>query len=450
MIKPSITKDATSGVYGFVDSIDEKGISGWILDLDGGVNVVEVYINNVKVGEKEANLYREDIDKITGKVTNCGFFIAWKEVKINTDILSSAGFKLEILHSRTKDIIAGQYVMNSAGSIGGKGKLKQDVKICKSETSEDFISIMKNCDSENYRETEVFSMNMTLYKLNALKGGIGLVCFVHYDRDDILDDCVKNYISSLRSFGYDIVFVTTSNIDMAKNYDFIKENCAMCIIRENIGYDFYSYAIFYTMLRIYLNLYNTFIFANDSVYLISEELLHIFLQKLNRKLFEQNMDCIGALSSCERAYHIQSWFVAFKISEDILRFMDDFVRNISVQNNKENIINCYEVGISQKLIQNGFKIGAVYEYNDLVVALEDNHPYCEHVRKHYANPSHFFWDKLINSDFPFIKRELLVKNPSKIVNIGLWKNLCVNKGNRNFIKAIENNIRRLLNGNSVC
>lgn len=162
------------------------------------------------------------------------------------------------------------------------------------------------------------------------------------------------------------------------------------------------------------------------------------------------MDCVGALSSCERAYHIQSWFLTFRMSENILRFMDDFVRNISVQNNKENIINCYEVGISQKLIQNGFKIGAVYEYNDLAVTLEDNHPYYEHARKHYANPSHFFWDKLINLGFPFIKRELLVKNPSKIVNIRLWKDLCMSKGNSDFIKAIEDNIRRLSNGNSVC
>lgn len=62
----------------------------------------------------------------------------------------------------------------------------------------------------------------------------------------------------------------------------------------------------------------------------------------------------------------------------------------------------------------------------------------------------FFWDKLTNLDFPFIQRELMVKNPSKIVNINLWKSLSLSKGNLNFIKAIENNIKRLSNENSVC
>lgn len=41
--------------------------------------------------------------------------------------------------------------------------------------------------------------------------------------------------------------------------------------------------------------------------------------------------------------------------------MDKYVRNISVQNNKENIVNYYEVGLTQKLLQAKFKVGAVYE-----------------------------------------------------------------------------------------
>ncbi|MEM5815915.1 MAG: hypothetical protein QXL14_02595 [Candidatus Aenigmatarchaeota archaeon] len=76
---------------------------------------------------------------------------------------------------------------------------------------------------------------------------------------------------------------------MERNYNFMKENCAMSIT-ENIGYDFYSYALFCTLLRTHLNLYDTLIFPNDSECLISKEFLHIFLRNLNYKLFEQNID----------------------------------------------------------------------------------------------------------------------------------------------------------------
>jgi len=128
MIKPSITKDATSGVYGFVDSIDEKGISGWILDLDGGVNVVEVYINDVKAAEKEANLHREDIGAMVGKETNCGFFITWKEIRLSLENMLSSKFEVKIVHKRTSQVIKGNYKIatQSAKSIEEYQKLKKN------------------------------------------------------------------------------------------------------------------------------------------------------------------------------------------------------------------------------------------------------------------------------------------------------------------------------------
>ncbi|MEM1725314.1 MAG: hypothetical protein QXW71_06070 [Thermoplasmata archaeon] len=58
MIKSNITKSATSCVYGFVDSTDEKDLNVWILNLDEGVNEVEVYIGGVKVIEKRQT-YRD-------------------------------------------------------------------------------------------------------------------------------------------------------------------------------------------------------------------------------------------------------------------------------------------------------------------------------------------------------------------------------------------------------
>ncbi len=114
MIRSTIV-DTTRGVYGHVDSINEQGISGWILDLDGGVNVVEVYINDVKVAEKEANLPRPDIDSIVGRETNCGFLVPWREVKLRE---IGGKFGIYILHKRSGLVLP----------LAGQGKLTQNVK----------------------------------------------------------------------------------------------------------------------------------------------------------------------------------------------------------------------------------------------------------------------------------------------------------------------------------
>ncbi len=143
MIKPSITKDATSGVYGFVDSIDEKGISGWILDLDGGVNVVEVYINDVKVAEKEAYVHRPDIDNIIGKRNNCGFFIPWREIKIIENVLSSNKVYINILHKRTQIPISGNYNYRIVGHTKKNFVDKLDYKTDILKTSEELTNILK-------------------------------------------------------------------------------------------------------------------------------------------------------------------------------------------------------------------------------------------------------------------------------------------------------------------
>ncbi|MEM5813139.1 MAG: glycosyltransferase family A protein [Candidatus Aenigmatarchaeota archaeon] len=113
MIGPNITNSSKSNVYGYVDLVDEKGITGWILDLDEGINVVEVYINGVKVAEKRANIPRPDIDSIIGKKMDCGFFIPWKEIRVPVEALRPGKFDLLILHKRTKDILAGKYSLSN-------------------------------------------------------------------------------------------------------------------------------------------------------------------------------------------------------------------------------------------------------------------------------------------------------------------------------------------------
>ncbi|MEM0333388.1 MAG: glycosyltransferase [Candidatus Aenigmatarchaeota archaeon] len=102
--------DKERGVYGHVDTVNEIGISGWILDLDKGMNSIEVYINDTKVTEKEADIWREDISGIIGKYVNCGFFIPWKDLKLGqVNLKPKDRFYINIVHKRTGELISGKY-----------------------------------------------------------------------------------------------------------------------------------------------------------------------------------------------------------------------------------------------------------------------------------------------------------------------------------------------------
>ena len=81
-IRPKIT-DKEKGIYGHVDFINANGIGGWVIDVQSAEpRVVEVYINDEKVGEYVANLPRQDISQILGRDAKCGFYIRWVDVSL--------------------------------------------------------------------------------------------------------------------------------------------------------------------------------------------------------------------------------------------------------------------------------------------------------------------------------------------------------------------------------
>jgi hypothetical protein len=115
---------------------------------------------------------------------------------------------------------------------------------------------------------------------------------------------------------------------------------------------------------------------------------------------------------------------------------------------KTFIVRAYEVGITQAMRSAGLRCEALWPYHELLrqAVSEGLGPLAEaeetetgrndplHVtRKIHAlrirdgqarrvalNPTSDLWRQLLLSGFPFIKRELLGRNPSKVQDIGDW------------------------------
>lgn len=92
----------------------------YILDLDEGGNVVEGFINGVKLAQREASLPRPYIYNTVVGDRRYGFFIPWKEVKAEFDIYDK--LELKIIYKRTREFVLSKNTQprnssNSACSI---------------------------------------------------------------------------------------------------------------------------------------------------------------------------------------------------------------------------------------------------------------------------------------------------------------------------------------------
>jgi rhamnosyltransferase len=266
-----------------------------------------------------------------------------------------------------------------------------------------------------------------------------IVVFSHFDIDNIIDDYVIFYLKNLRLFVDKICFVSTS-----KRSDFevekIKGICDPIIFRENKGYDFVSYKTGLLEIEPEVHNYDEILFCNDSVYGPLFDLEKMFSKMVNSKC-----DFWGVTENLEEKKHIQSYFVAIKkvIIEDPAFW--NFIRSIEVVNLKHDIIKNYEIGLTRFLLSQSYKYD---KYVKRVTFLERfksftnlymRKPFSDHsktksidlkvifgilkkIRKRFlrylvfneVNPTLFFWKENIKQQCPFLKIELLRKNPEKL------------------------------------
>jgi len=109
-IRPKIT-DKEKGIYGHVDFINADGIGGWVIDVQSAEpRVVEIYLNEEKIGEVVASLPRADISSILGRDVNCGFFVRWSELSLPSKLNLEDDFEIVVIEKQSGREIIGKHV----------------------------------------------------------------------------------------------------------------------------------------------------------------------------------------------------------------------------------------------------------------------------------------------------------------------------------------------------
>jgi lipopolysaccharide biosynthesis protein len=277
--------------------------------------------------------------------------------------------------------------------------------------------------------------------------------FAHYDRDGIVYPYVMYQLSELQRCGFRITFVTSSHSIGKKDINLLTELCRQIIVRKNYGYDFGSYKDGLYHVGDFENT-EQIILVNDSTYgpvWSLTDLLSAFTP--------ERCDFWGVTDSWQNGYHLQSYFIALYPAAFLSSTFQQFWHDFPYISKKELSIKRGELEFTRSLLRANLRCGIYCDYWKVYKRAHEN---LKDFKTRYAlngkytgatantdgllcgvtnqllqyryrhlediltsgsllNPTHDLWDLLLTEfKCPFIKRELLNINPSKIPNTWLW------------------------------
>lgn len=293
--------------------------------------------------------------------------------------------------------------------------------------------------------------------------GPRVAIFVHFDRLGAVGAHTLHYVRALAEAGLSVVFVTNSGVLRPEAMAALQGVCAGVIVRRNIGYDFGAMRDGIEVLRLPRAETESLLLVNDSLY----GPLCPLGPALGRMDFGA-ADVWGATDSWQGSYHVQSYFVGVGrkvLDSAVWRRFWSGVRPVK---SKIWVVLRYEIGLSRAMVRGGFDVAAIWRYQDLVEQVDPGlliHPdrdapvneepmiamrriHAHRIRHNVAirrplNPTSDLWRQLIQTGFPFVKRELLRDNPSEISDISDWRDE-VRARFGAVPEAIEQDLRRVM------
>lgn len=261
--------------------------------------------------------------------------------------------------------------------------------------------------------------------------------FVHYDLGGVVHDYVLHYLRQLRQAGFRILFVSNAPSLPAESRAALTALCALIVRRRNVGYDFGAFKDGIGLLG-NLEAVDELLLVNDSVYGPFFDLKTVLANADPQKAAVWSIT-----DSWERRYHLQSYFLLFRGKALRHPAFAAFWRNVRYVQSKTWVVQKYEVGLSRAMLRAGLRCAALYPYRRAAMGVTEavrlggalSLETLDDCRRRYLvmlydrvsrgvplNTSHFFWDYLIGEmGCPFLKRELLQKNPADIPYVDCWE-----------------------------
>lgn len=244
----------------------------------------------------------------------------------------------------------------------------------------------------------------------------------HWSSSGLVADHLFEFTKFASKISNHVIFASTNiNIDEEKR---ISKICSVLKV-DNIGYDFWSYKKGFEMIQNILPNIDRLIFMNSSILIFDPKFL---MNKLDHLGDEQGIKSITI--SNDRAMHAQSFFVAFDGNQLVnSKDMKEWWDIVKPTSSKQDVIDKYELGMSDHFRRKGVKFTSIYTPTSLqkLIAIAraiGNYNLPVKINEvttkveidleldNLLNPTHFHWDSIAD-ETGTIKIELLKFNKTK-------------------------------------
>ena len=241
------------------------------------------------------------------------------------------------------------------------------------------------------------------------------VIMAHYDPDGVFDAHCVAALREYRKISRHVIVVSTSTPALPSEANHLVDSF---VCRENSGYDFGSWRAGIETLADPAA-FDEIVCVNDSVYGPLFDLAPVFRDPRIAAADFWGM-CLSEQGTKRRGRtsfpHVQSWFFAMRrpLLESLA--FADFWRTVEPQACKDDVIDRYELGMTEHFARAGFQTAALYDARSRGVAtwaeirphvaLTEPRRSWRHMKKarrQPQNPSELFPVRLLAAGVPFLK-----------------------------------------------
>lgn len=229
--------------------------------------------------------------------------------------------------------------------------------------------------------------------------------FVTHSPHGRLKPHVCHYINSLKRHSISAVLIVNADrpsevgdINFASEIDGV-------FVRQNEGYDFAAWA---HILRLHPELFDA-----EILYLLNDSVIgptnDIAFRNILTRLRDSPADVVGLTENFDRAWHIQSYFLALKHRALSSAELRKFINGIVSYTDIEDVINEFEVRFASILKAAGLNCEPMFAATD------------------GRDPTIYHWKRLLQSGFPFVKVKT-IRDVFAGVDISDWRQLLAAQG----------------------
>lgn len=234
---------------------------------------------------------------------------------------------------------------------------------------------------------------------------------------------VLDQLDAWRAEDFDLVFVSNAS-PPGKDWEQLSARCALRIERDGIGRDFGGWRDALTVALERFGEPDELLLANDSVLGPIRPLSPVIAA-----LRDGGDGLFGLTESRGGGAHLQSYLLLARGAAAIAE-VGRHLAACRPSRSKWRLVQQNEIGLTRRMLERGHRVAALFGHDRVGAALDLAflHTFGRRFTEPGAydryplNPTHHLWRVLVEEfGFPFIKTELVLRNPGRLAGVEAWR-----------------------------